>query len=95
MIGMSGINIIDFPVEHSSPKMKKVTPEYGWKDIDHEIYRTYVFPNGAVVKIDRPVLLKVSKNGHRVLDRSDKAHYIPNGWIHLFWETDDENAFRF
>lgn len=77
-------------------KTKEVTPDLDWKNINHEIYRIYVWPDGARVKITRPVKLNVSKSGgHRVLDAENVSHYIPSGWIHLFWETDDENAFWF
>ena len=76
--------------------MKKVTKELDWKNIEHEIYRVYEFPNGKRIRIDKPILLNVSKSGgHRILDSKDVSHYIPSGWIHLFWETNDENAFRF
>jgi hypothetical protein len=76
--------------------MKQVDLELDWKNIDHEKYRTYVFPNDITVNIICPVLLNVSNSGgHRILDRYDVAHYIPSGWVHLFWETNDENAFRF
>ena len=77
-------------------ELKKVTEELDWKDINHETYRTYVFSSGAKITITKPVLLNVSASGgHRVLDDKSVAHYIPSGWIHLYWETDDGNAFRF
>lgn len=31
----------------------------------------------------------------KLLDDVDVAHYVPSGWIHLYWETDDNVAFRF
>ena len=75
---------------------KEVFDETKWKDIDHEIYRTYVFGNMGKVRIDKPVLLYISKSGgHRILDAKDISHYIPPYWTHLYWETDDDNAFRF
>ncbi len=80
--------------------MKKVTEDLVWKNIDHEEYRVYVFQhvNGTTtrVKIKEPKLLNVSKSGgHRILDSKNVAHYIPYGWIHLYWETIDGVAFRF
>ncbi|KKL91475.1 hypothetical protein LCGC14_1894300 [marine sediment metagenome] len=79
--------------------MKEVTKELEWKNIDHEIYRVYVFRNGdsiTNVKINNPRLLNVSKSGgHRILDDKNVAHYIPYGWIHLYFETIDGVAFRF
>ena len=75
---------------------KEVTKDLEWKNIDHEVYRSYVFPNGSRITIAFPNKLNVSKSGgHRILDINNRAHYIPTGWIHLFWETNDNVAFRF
>jgi len=76
--------------------MKQVNKDLDWKNIDHETFRVYQFPNGEFVRISNPVLLNVSRSGgHRILDNKDVAHYVPSGWIHLYWETRDDNAFRF
>lgn len=84
--------------------MKKVLDKLEWKNIDHETYRTYIFPtyrtyifpNAEPVIIDEPVMLNVSESGgHRIIDKKDVAYYIPSGWVHLFWETIDDVAFRF
>jgi hypothetical protein len=58
--------------------------------ISEEIFRTYVFPNKEEVRIDKPLYLIISDNGHRVLDQNYIAHYIPYGWIHLYWENSDK-----
>lgn len=61
-----------------------------FSDISSEKYRTYEFNNGAKVTITEPTYLNVSKSGgHRVLDKSGVSHYIPTGWIHLYWEVFD------
>lgn len=58
-------------------------------DISSEIYRVYEF-SGNKVKIDMPVALHVSDRGsHRVLDAQGVSHYIPTGWIHLYWKVED------
>lgn len=57
------------------------------KDISTEIRRTYTFPNGQTVKIENPVSLITSENGHRVADANGNGHYVPVGWVHLFWEN--------
>ncbi len=70
-------------------------PELKFSNIDHELYRTYVFPNNTVV-INSPVALNVSRSGgHRILDSAGISHYIPTGWCHLYWEVKDKNHFRF
>lgn len=74
--------------------LKKVTEHLHWKKIDHELYRVYVFPDGKEVRIEKPALINISKSGGaRILDSNNVSHYIPFKWIHLYWETDDNNAF--
>lgn len=77
-------------------QIKKVTDDLEWKRIDHETYRTYVFRNNQLITIVKPMVLNVSKSGgHRVVDAENVSHYIPSGWIHLYWETDDDSAYWF
>ena len=57
-------------------------------DIKSEIYRIYVFDNGFKIKIISPLFLNVNDSGaHRIFDESGKSHYIPKGWVHLYWVT--------
>ena len=60
-------------------------------DISQETYRTYVFVKDGTqvpIRIDQPKQLSVSSNGHRVFDGNGVSHYIPKGWIHLYWEVE-------
>lgn len=57
------------------------------RDISSEVRRTYTWPDGSKVTIERPFALIVSENGHRVEDCDGNGHYIPKGWIHIFWEN--------
>lgn len=59
---------------------------YDFIDISSEQYREYRFPNGEYIKIKTPQKLAVSGSGHRVWDGT-KSHFIPLGWIHLYWEV--------
>lgn len=62
--------------------------EIDWKDISSEKRRTYVFPGGDEVAIILPSKLNVSASGgHRILDVGGISHYIPSGWIHLYWQV--------
>jgi hypothetical protein len=63
--------------------------DYVFTDISSEAFRTYVFEEGETVYIDQPVWLSVSENGHRILDIHGVSHYIPVGWLHLYWEAKD------
>ena len=70
----------------------KISNESGleFKDISTEKYRTYEWGDGFKLTIIEPTHLNVSKSGeHRILDKSGKSHYIPNGWRHLYWEVFD------
>ena len=62
--------------------------KYQFEDISSEIYREYRFPNNEIVRIDYPKKLSVSGSGHRVWD-GVKSHFIPKGWIHLFWQVNE------
>ena len=58
-------------------------------DISSEEWREYVFDSGTVFRIERPLRLHVSENGHRIYDAEGISHYVPNGWIHLKWQPKD------
>ena len=60
-----------------------------FSDISSELYREYEFPGGNV-KISTPTHLNVSASGgHRVFDATGVSHYVPAGWIHLYWVARD------
>lgn len=71
------------------PKFKNES-NYEFKSLEHEKYRVYTFPNNQKIRIDSPLYFSVSENGHRVFDIFQVSHYIPKGWIHLYWEVYDE-----
>jgi len=59
-----------------------------FKDISHEIYRSYEFPDKSTVIINEPLELNVSASGgHRILDEKGVSHYVPPKWIHLSWKS--------
>ena len=58
-----------------------------FKDISTELWREYAFEKGQVVRIEKPLKLYVSDNGHRLLDSGGVSHYVPFGWIHLRWQA--------
>lgn len=56
-------------------------------DISSETRRVYVFPDREEV-IYNPLWLHVSESGgHRLWDAQGRSHYIPKGWVHLWWEA--------
>lgn len=56
-------------------------------DISSEDSRSYVFPGGNTIVINEPLKLSVNAGGHRLFDKNGISHYIPKGWIHLYWKT--------
>jgi hypothetical protein len=59
-----------------------------FKDISTEESRTYVFPGGDKVTINEPLQLHVAASGSaRVLDAAGVSHYVPSGFIHLYWKV--------
>lgn len=52
-------------------------------------WREYTFDEGQSVRIDKPLKLYISDNGHRILDADGVSHYVPLGWIHLKWQAKD------
>ena len=73
--------------EISTLKQKAIVTLDDFADINDEEYRVYHWADGFSVRIDAPLKLYVSKNGHRVLDSSGISHYIVSGWRHLEWKT--------
>lgn len=63
-----------------------------WKPCNNELYRCYIFPDGSEVRIEEPIKVGLKKkhrdwggNGHRLIDSRGVCHYVPPGWIHLYW----------
>jgi hypothetical protein len=59
-----------------------------FNSLESEARRTYVFKGGDEVTIEGPLWLNVAPSGgHRIFDAQGKSHYVPKGWIHLYWEV--------
>jgi len=57
-------------------------------DISFQLFREYVYPNGARLRIDFPLRLSVAQNNtHRVFDVSGLSYYIPPGWMFIDWKS--------
>lgn len=54
-----------------------------WRDVTHESYRRYTFPNGQVVHVDLPIQLAVVSYGHRIRTEDGRKFDVPFGWISL------------
>lgn len=63
-------------------------PNLKFDSLEDEQFRVYEFVDGSSFKIENPVALNVSgSGGHRVLDGTGLSHYIPTGWVHLYWKV--------
>lgn len=59
-----------------------------FNDLSDEQYRVYEWAGFVTIRINEPLKLNVSESGgHRVLDKEGVSHYIPKGWIHLYWKV--------
>lgn len=57
-------------------------------DITSELFREYIYPNGAKIRIEFPLKLSVAQNNaHRVFDINGLSYYIPPGWISIVWKA--------
>ena len=62
-----------------------------FEDISTEKYRVYQFLKDGMlvnVSIKKPRKLHVSPTGsHRIVDAYGFSHYIPAGWLKIFWKV--------
>lgn len=62
---------------------------YDQIDVSDEESRTYVFGVDRAYRIDLPLIVAVKKgkdgHSHRVIDSAGQCHYIPKGWIAIYW----------
>ena len=57
-------------------------------DISFEMFREYIYPNGAKLRIEYPLRLSVAKNNaHRVFDMNELSYYIPPNWLAIIWKA--------
>lgn len=56
-------------------------------DISSELWRSYLFTHDSYIRIDKPLKLHVSENGHRIFDSFGYSYYIPKGWICIKWQA--------
>jgi hypothetical protein len=77
------------PIPETQREFRQEKMEF--QDISNELYRTYVFPNGSQVTIHEPQGLNVKRkadgDSHRLFDTTGTCHYVPAGWVHLFWQA--------
>lgn len=65
------------------------TPASGlkWEKIDNELYREYVFPGGAVVRIDSPIELSVKRDPEYRGVGSGDSHRVKSSHYDLLTDT--------
>jgi hypothetical protein len=47
-----------------------------FKDISAEEFRIYHLDNGEEIKVERPIALKVSETGHRIICEDGTSKYV-------------------
>ena len=67
--------------------------QLNWNDVSNEAWREYVYKDGGVYHVDRPVkvAVKSSERGdsHRIVTDSGVDHYVAPGWIAIRWTGHD------
>lgn len=68
-------------------------PNLEFKSINKELWREYDFRTAGekivTIRINKPLVLNVSSSGgHRIIDITGMAWYIPYKWIALRWMND-------
>ena len=57
-------------------------------DINNELFREYLYPNGAKITIHFPLKLSIAGDRtHRVFDAEGLSYYIPPNWIGIVWKA--------
>jgi len=57
-------------------------------DISFELFREYIYPNGAKLRIEHPMRLSVANNNaHRVFDMNGLSYYIQPNWLAIIWKA--------
>ena len=60
-------------------------PSLPFRNLSDQQYRVYDFGDHQV-RLVKPMKLNVSESGgHRVFTADGVSHYIPYGWVHLYW----------
>lgn len=57
-------------------------------DISNELFREYLYPNGAKITIHFPLKLFIAGDkSHRIFDADGLSYYIPLTWIGIVWKA--------
>lgn len=59
-------------------------------DISSEQWREYFYNSETVIRVEKPLMLHVSKSGgHRVFSEDGCSRYIAPGWLQITWKAKD------
>lgn len=71
--------------------MNEAQPADDWKDISTEEWREYQFAKGELVRIEKPLGLKITHHpdgdSHRVEAADGHGHYVRSGWLAIRWHV--------
>lgn len=76
----------------------KVNKELNWKDISEELWREYHFPyknDLYIIRIEEPLAVVISDNGHRIYNRKGVSYYIPKVYIAILWAGYEEGVAQY
>ena len=57
-------------------------------NINNELFREYLYPNGAKITIHFPLKLSIAGDkSHKIFDADGLSYYIPPNWIGIVWKA--------
>jgi len=83
------VETVEGPEDSSPPGIPFINySRFKFIDINSELFREYLYPNGAKITIHFPLKLSIAGNNtHRVFDASGLSYYIPPNWIGIVWKA--------
>lgn len=76
----------------------KINKDLGWKDISDEQWREYHFPykdDLYIIRIEEPLAVAISDNGHRLYNRAGISYYIPKVYIAILWKGYEDGQVQY
>lgn len=58
------------------------TTDLEFKDISTEVYREYMYSNGGVLRVEKPIQIAISRSGnHRIITEDGMSYIVAPQWL--------------
>ena len=68
----------------------KINLDENFMDVSHELYREYIYSNGATLTIKSPLRMRVLPNNSHIVFDGKKFWWVAPGYISIRWEEREE-----